>query len=167
MSFQKVLAPFFAVALLVAILAGMVLPSPQEEQPSLPDDLGQYEHINTLVVPGSESPIHGIHHFYMNPLGFEIFLNGGTEEYPDGAIIVGKVFKPLETEEGRFKEGELAAYTLMVKDSDSPATRETGGWHFVMFGPDRENRGVDPVEGCFGCHAPSPGTDFILSTPLR
>ena len=28
------------------------------------------------------------------------------------------------------------------------------------------DKGVDPVQACFGCHEPSPETDFVLSSPL-
>jgi hypothetical protein len=167
MSLPKAHALLLGGALLLALLSGMALALPQDQAPALPDDMSEYKHINTLVVPQSESPIHGIHHFYMSPEGREAFLAGGTDEYPDGTIIVGKVFQPVETGGGHLKEGELAAYTLMVKDSNAPATRQTGGWHFAMFGPDRKNQGVDPVEGCFGCHTPSPETDFVLSKPLK
>jgi len=149
------------------IVLGAVSSDPQGSQElSLPADLHQYDHINTLVVPSADSPIHGIHHFYMSENGRDLFLDGGTDQYPDGTVFVGKVYQPVETEEGRYREGALAAYTLMMKDSGSEATGETGGWHFAMFGPDGTNRGVDPVEGCFGCHQPSSDTDFVLSKPL-
>jgi hypothetical protein len=125
-----------------------------------------FEHINTLVAPDTARPIHGIHHFYMSQTGMELFRNGGTAEYPEGTVIVGKVYKPMETSGGHYKEGDLAGYTMMKKDPDAGTTQATGGWHFVMFGPDRMDQDVDPVVGCFGCHAPSRETDFVLSTPL-
>ena len=140
-----------------------VVPDPG---PGLPDDFDGFVHINSLLVPDDESPIHGFHHFYMNNRALGTFRGGGTDEYPDGTIIVGKVYAPEKTDEGRYREGELAAYTLMQKEAGALETRATGGWHFVMFDAEGANKGVDPVQACFGCHEPSPGTDFVLSSPL-
>jgi hypothetical protein len=80
---------------------------------------------------------------------------------------VGKVFKVHETDEGRLKEGELAAYTHMEKDAGASDTQETGGWRFVMYTAAGGKKDVDPVQACFQCHQPSPETDYVLSTPLK
>ena len=134
--------------------------------PVLPDSLDTFEHVNTLVVPDPDSPIHGIHHFYANDRAAAAFDAGGSDEYPTEAIFVGKVFKPVKTDEGWYKEGDLVAYTLMEKDPVDVAARVTGGWHFVMYDAEGAVKSVDAVEACFGCHEPSPETDFVLSTPL-
>jgi hypothetical protein len=160
------LVPTLTLLAFAALAGGLALAMSHGEAPSLPADLEDHHHVNTLVVTDDESPIHGIHHFYMGETGRDLFLGGGTDEYPDGTTFVGKVFKPERSEEGRWREGKLAAYTLMLKDSGEEATTETGGWHFVMYGPDGTSRGVDPVRDCFGCHRPQPDTDFVLSTPL-
>ena len=135
--------------------------------PVLPDNLDTFEHVNTLVVPDPDSPIHGIHHFYANHRAAAALEAGGSDEYPTEAIFVGKVFKPVKTDEGWYTEGDLVAYTLMEKDPVDVAARVTGGWHFVMYDAEGASKGVDPVEACFGCHEPSPETDFVLSTALE
>lgn len=137
-----------------------------DPDPGLPEDFDGFVHINSLVVPNQESPIYGIHHFYMNDLALGTFRSGGTREYPDGTVIVGTVYTPVKTEKGRYKEGDLMAYTLMQKEADAVETMATGGWHFMMFEADGQSTGVAPVKDCFGCHEPSPETDFVLSTPL-
>jgi hypothetical protein len=155
--------PFLPVVLLLATV--IVGTASMKEPPGLPD-MAAYTHINTLVVPDSESPIHGIHHFYMNDVALKTFrqgVNGG--EYPEGAIIVGKVFKPVTTEEGRIREGDLAGYTYMEKQP-MPMTERTGGWRFVKYSPAGEQMGVNPVQDCFSCHEPSKETDYVLSEPL-
>ena len=151
----------------LVFLSGLALAMSHGDAPSLPENLQNFKHINTLFVVDSESPIHGIHHFAIGKKGREAFLQGGTEEYPEGTTFLGRVYKPVQTKDGRYKEGKLVAYTMMHKDPSSKATKDTGGWHFVMFGPNGENKGVDPVKSCFGCHKPSPDTDYVLSTPLE
>jgi len=155
-----------AIAAAALATVALAVAASEHQEPTLPADLTDYEHINTLVVPDAESPIHGIHHFYMGPTGRQEFRAGGTDEYPDGTTIVGKVFAPVKTDDGRYMEGDLVAYTMMKKDAGAQATAATGGWHFTMHEPGGEAKGVDPAQACFGCHQPSPRTDFVLSTPL-
>lgn len=166
MNNRKAIIEFIVIFALLSI-AGTARTMSHGASPELPADLDDYKHVNTLVAPSADSPIQGIHHFYMGKTGRKTFMQGGTDEYPDGTTFVAKVYKPVKTEEGRYMEGDLAAYTMMKKDSGSEATKETGGWFFVMFGPDRKNKGVDPVKTCFGCHEPSPETDYVLSKPLK
>lgn len=86
--------------------------------------------------------------------------------YPPGTKILGKVYKPVKTEDGRIKEGELAAYTYMVKDPDSEKTKATGGWHFVKFDTQRNRVDIAPEQACFGCHKPHKKSDYVKSKPL-
>ena len=133
----------------------------------LPENMKEFRHVNTLVVPDKESPIHGIHHFYLSETGMETFMSmeeGKT--YPNGTVFIGKVFKVTETDEGRYKEGDMAGITMMRKDSGSEMTKDTGGWHFVMFSPKGEAKDIDPVKACFQCHKPHEESDFVLSKPL-
>ena len=127
-----------------------------------------YQHVNTLVVPEADSPIHGIHHFYMNDKAQDVFSKHSPgADYPAGAKIVGKVFKVVKTDDGRIKEGDLAAYTYMEKAPDSDEAQKTGGWVFRQFDAKRKDMGVDPVAGCFGCHEPHANSDYVMSEPLR
>jgi hypothetical protein len=152
---------------IIGLVSVLILGMDHGDTPSMPDDLSAYEHVNTLVVPRSDSPIHGIHHFYVNRRGLTHFEDGGTEQYPDRTIFLGKVFAPVETEDGWIREGELVAYTLMQKDADAESTADTGGWHFVMYDAQGGAKDIDPAKDCFGCHEPSPETDFVLSQPLQ
>ena len=153
------------VALLCLCLAGILLGLQKAE---LPDDMDDFKHINTLVVPDKESPIHGIHHFYLNKKGMNTFHSMAEgKTYPDGTIFIGKVFKVVETEQGRLKEGDMAAVTYMRKQIDSEETKNTGGWHFVMFTPDGTPKDIDPQKACFQCHKPFEKSDFVISQPLK
>ncbi len=164
---NKNLSKGLMILITIMLTAGLALAMSHSDQLSMPKELNEFDHINTLFVPNTASPIHGIHHFYMGTKGRKAFMQGGTDEYPDGTTFVGKVYKPVKTEAGRYQEGDLAAYTMMKKDSSAKVTKKTGGWHFVMFGPDGKNKGVDPAKSCFGCHKPSPETDYVLSKPLK
>jgi hypothetical protein len=160
-------------AFLAAALAALAALAPLaagagEAGRSLPADLDQYRHVNTLVVPGADSPIHGIHHFYMNETARQAFRQRpGKGGYPAGSRIVGKVYKVVETDDGRLREGGLAAYTYMAKEPDYVSAEKTGGWLFVMFDAQGRAKDLNPAQKCFGCHAPSPETDYVLSEPLE
>ena len=158
----RIVIPFFALLLLIA---ATVISSSHET--GLPEDLASFQHVNTLVVPDTTSPIHGIHHFYANESALKT-MKAGVEggSYPDGATFVGVVFAPHKTTDGRYREGDRAAYTLMRKDAGNEATSETGGWHFVMFTAGGEKMDIDPVKNCFGCHQPHQKTDFVMSELL-
>jgi hypothetical protein len=156
-------------ALAALLAAAPALPAAAEDaRRSLPDDLTSFRHVNTLVVPDAESPIHGIHHFYMNDKARQAFRRRpGKGGYPAGAAIVGKVYQVVETEDGRLKEGGLAAYTYMAKEPGHVSAEKTGGWLFVMFDAQGRPKDLNPARKCFGCHAPSPQTDYVLSEPLQ
>lgn len=103
----------------------------------------------------------------MNQKGLQKFKHAaGGAAYPAGTKILGKVYKPLKTEDGRIKEGELAAYTYMVKDPDSEKTKSTGGWHFVKFDAQRNRVDIQPMQTCFSCHKPHKESDYVMSKPL-
>jgi hypothetical protein len=139
-----------------------------EHDIALPKNMTEFKHINTFVVTSADDPLQGIHHFYINETGLQTFrkgVNGGS--YPAGTEILGKVYKPIEIQEGQFKEGTLAAYTFMVKDPNSSRTAETGGWHFLKFEPGGDPIQINPVRDCFGCHMPHKKSDYVLSEPLE
>ncbi|HSO06630.1 MAG TPA: cytochrome P460 family protein [Pelomicrobium sp.] len=157
--------PVAAVAAASLLAAGAALAA--DSAVSLPTDLGGYRHINSLVVPNPTSPISGIHHFYIGETGRLEFLDGlGGKPYPAGTTIVGKVFTVTKNAEGNYKEGDIAAYTMMVKRPDDPKAQKTGGWRFAMFDSNGKPKDIDPVSACFGCHKPHAGTDYVISRPL-
>lgn len=155
----------------LSLLALTLLPATTvisgSSESGLPEDLASFQHVNSLVVPDSDSPIHGIHHFYANQSALKTLRTGISDgSYPDGSVFVGVVFAPEKTKDGRYMEGKRAAYTVMRKASSDQATRETGGWHFAMFTATGEKMDVDPVKDCFGCHQPHADTDFVMSDLL-
>lgn len=155
------------VTVLIIATAWMIQAS-SHDAPSLPKDMSDFQHINSLVVTNADSPIHGIHHFYMNGKGMETFKESAANgAYPEGTRIVGKVFKVVATENGRYMEGDLAAYTYMEKAPEHPMAEKTGGWIFMQFDAKKDDMGVDAVKNCFGCHKPHEKTDFVMSKPLK
>ena len=154
-------------AMVVAGMVAGVATGQSLSEPKLPPDLATYTHVNSLVVPDSDSPLHGMHHFYANKSARAVLEAGGAENYPDQSIFVGKVYSLVETDEGRYQEGDLVAYTLMRKASGAKETQETGGWRFAMLDSEGNPKDIDPVADCFECHRPHADTDFVLSEPLR
>ena len=149
------------------ILIFIMVEALAQKNVSLPRDMKNYRHINTLVVP-VDSSIHGIHHFYINVKGLETFKSEVEgDEYPTGTKIIGKVYKVVETGAGRIKEGDLAAFTYMEKAPKVPVTKDTGGWIFAKFDAKGNRVQIDPVKDCFQCHRPHSKSDFVLSEPLQ
>ena len=162
---SRILATTISLLALALLLAATVTSS--SHQPGLPQDLASFQHVNTLVVPDTTSPIHGFHHFYANESALKTLKAGvGDGSYPDGALFVGVVFAPEKTGDGRYMEGKRAAYTVMRKATDDEATQNTGGWHFAMFTAAGEKMDIDPARACFGCHQPHAETDFVMSELL-
>jgi hypothetical protein len=134
----------------------------------LPKNASDYEHINTLFVPDEKLPVFGIHHFYMNDKGLPTFSKSqGKVTYPDGTIILGRVYDVVLRDDAGFEEGKLLAYTYMEKDKDNPMTKVTGGWIFAKFSPDGKRMDINPAADCFPCHAPLSQSDFVFSDPLK
>ena len=153
------------IGLICLFMVGMVI---SRQDVELPDDMSKFSHVNTLAVPDAESPIHGIHQFYLNEKGMEVFTSDKEgKKYPDGTIFLGRVYKVVKTDDGWLKEGDLMAVTYMRKESDSEAVQNTGGWRFVMFTPDGSVKDIDPLKACFFCHKPHEKSDFVISTPLQ
>jgi hypothetical protein len=134
---------------------------------TLPKNMQDFKHVNTLIIPDKNNSIFGIHHFYMNSEGLERFRNQAEgEPYPEGTKIVGKVYDVLSREGGGYKEGDLLAYTYMQKAPGMEKTKNTGGWLFVKFDAKGDAASINPATDCFVCHAPAKASDFVLSEPL-
>lgn len=159
---------YFAGLSVVAVALAAYAKAPASRAQGLPEDLDEYEHINSIVVPDPESPVMGFHHFYMNGTGLETFQAAKDDvEFPAGTVIVGKVYQPQRTEDGAYKEGKLLAYTLMRKAPNSPTTEDTGDWQFAKFDPQGKPVKIDPVADCFHCHKPHAATNYVISDPLE
>ena len=129
---------------------------------SLPKDLPAYKHIGSLIIPDKNSPLFGIHHFYMNKTGQAAFEKGGA--YPKGTIIVGKVYEVATSAEGAMNEGAMRFQTFMKKDA---AAKDTGGWLYAAFAPDGKQVQKDVKTDCFACHASVKDADYVFSKPLK
>jgi hypothetical protein len=92
----------------------------------------------------------------------------GKLPFPDGAIIARLAWKYVPSEEnnkvfGReqsFVAGDAPNVQLMVKDSSKYAA--TGGWGFAQF---NDGKPVDAagLSGCYACHVPVKGRDFVFT----
>jgi Cytochrome P460 len=92
----------------------------------------------------------------------------GRFPFPDGAIIARLAWNYVPSEEnnkvfGRaqsFVAGSPTNVQFMVKDSKKYAA--TGGWGFAQF---NDGKAVEPtaLSGCFGCHVPVKGRDFVFT----
>ncbi|HEX9138058.1 MAG TPA: cytochrome P460 family protein, partial [Nitrospirota bacterium] len=92
---------------------------------ALPKDLDSYTYTGSLVIPDKNSPLFGFFHYYMNNKGLTAFKKG--DPYPEGTIIVGKVYDVVTSPAGGMIEGKILRYSYMRKDMSA---KETGGWIF-------------------------------------
>jgi hypothetical protein len=92
----------------------------------------------------------------------------GRLPFPDGAIIARLAWKYVSSEDnnkafGRaqsFVAGDATNVQFMVKDSRKYAA--TGGWGFAQF---NDGKPIDEagLVGCYACHVPVKGRDFVFT----
>jgi cytochrome P460 len=152
---------FNMLAALVVVLALMALPTAAAEL-SLPKDAGSYRHVGSFIISDKNSPLFGIHHFYLNKTGEAAFEKGTA--YPTGTIFIGRVYEAETTPDGALNEGKMLFQTYMKKD---PSAKDTGGWIFAAFTPDGKQIPKDPKTDCFACHTPAKDSDYVFSKPLK
>ena len=74
---------------------------------------------------------------------------------------------PVRDAKGRFQKGDLVAYTVMQKDAGFgaayPADIRNGDWEYQVFGADKQVNAKANLKGCFQCHKPHAGQDFVIS----
>ena len=75
--------------------------------------------------------------------------------------------QPLRDANGRFQKGDLVAYTVMEKragwGSEYAADIRNGEWEYQVFTPDRKVNEKANLKGCFQCHKPHEGQDYVIS----
>jgi cytochrome P460 len=142
------------------ILAWAIIAWAGEE--ALPKDLDSYTYTGSLIVPDKNSPLFGFFHYYMNAKGLAAFKTGGP--YPDGTIIVGKVYEVMASPVGGMIEGKLLRYSSMRKDQSA---KETGGWTFAVFSAGGKPIQKDVKTACFACHMAAKDSDYVFSKPLE
>ena len=74
---------------------------------------------------------------------------------------------PARDANGRFQKGDLVAYAVMEKragwGSEYPADIRNGEWDYQVFGADKKVNDKANLKGCFQCHKPHQGQDFVIS----
>ena len=74
---------------------------------------------------------------------------------------------PVKDGKGRFQKGDLVAYTVMQKGAgwggEFPADIRNGEWEYQVFNHERKVNDKANLKGCYQCHKPHEGQDFVIS----
>lgn len=94
---------------------------------------------------------------------------------PSGTVLTLVQYKaqldaagnPIKGPNGRFLKGDLVAYTVMEKrtgwGTEYPDSLRNGEWEYQAFSPDKKVNDKANLKGCFECHKPHAGQDFVIS----
>jgi hypothetical protein len=140
-----------------------------QDRLKIPAGFERWYLVNSMLVT-KDSPsfgaIGGLHHIYINSIGFARLKKGGSAPYPDGTIFVDDV-RDFSLVDGAYMQGSRKAIPVMLKDSKRYAS--TGGWGFQAWagGDPKKPLVTDAVKGCFECHAPQKAQDYTFSTYLH
>jgi plastocyanin len=96
---------------------------------------------------------------------------------PDGTVLTMIQYKaqvdpqgnPLKDARGRFLKGDLVGYAVMEKrqgwGAEYPDDLRNGDWEYGAFLADGKPNDKANFKGCFQCHKPHDGQDFVMSYP--
>jgi len=74
---------------------------------------------------------------------------------------------PVKDANGRFKKGDLVAYTVMEKragwGSEYAADIRNGEWEYQVFNHEKKVNDKANLKSCFQCHKPHEGQDYVIS----
>ena len=74
---------------------------------------------------------------------------------------------PVKDGKGRFQKGDLVAYTVMQKGAgwggEFPADIRNGEWEYQVFNHEKKVNDKANLKGCYQCHKPHEGQDFVIS----
>ena len=162
---------FFLVRALVVVaflVVGTVSAAPPVDKLAIPAGFEHWYLVNSMVVTKDSplsSAIGGIHHIYVNSVGFARLKMGGSTPYPDGTIFTDDV-RDFSLVDGSYIQGSRKAIPVMLKDARKYAS--TGGWGFQAWagGDPKKPLVTDPGKACFACHAPQKDNDSVFSTYL-
>jgi len=166
---RRRLFPALAVAVAVAAFVPPLLAASGGNDLEIPSDFQHWYLVNSMIVT-KDSPlsatIGGLHHIYVNSVGFHRLETGGSTPYPDGTIFTDDV-RDFSLADGSYSQGSRKAITVMVKDAKKYAS--TGGWGFQVWagGDPKKPLATDPVKMCFTCHIPQKANDYTFSTYLH
>jgi Cytochrome P460 len=158
------------IVVVVAFLAfGTVFAAPAGDALKIPADFQHWYLVNSMIITKDSplfSTIGGLHHIYINSVGFARLKQGGSTPYPDGTIFVDDV-REFSLADGAYSQGSRKAIPVMLKDSKKYAS--TGGWGFQAWagGDPKKPLVTDAATACFACHTPQKSNDFTFSTYLR
>ena len=94
---------------------------------------------------------------------------------PQGTVLTLVQYKavvddkgaPKRDANGRFQKGDLVAYTVMEKragwGAEYPDDIRNGEWEYQVFAADKKVNDKANIKGCFQCHKPHAGQDFVIS----
>jgi plastocyanin len=94
---------------------------------------------------------------------------------PSGTVLTLVQYKavvddkgaPVKDANGRFKKGDLIAYTVMEKrigwGGEYKDDIRNGEWEYQAFKADKSVNTAAKLEPCFVCHKPHAGQDYVIS----
>jgi hypothetical protein len=126
-----------------------------------------YRDWKLISVAHEEGSLNDLRAVLGNDIAIKAYRDGRLP-FPDGAIIARLAWKYVPSEEnnkvfGReqsFVAGDATNVQFMVKDSTKYGA--TGGWGFAQFN-DGKPVNAAGLSGCFGCHVPVKGRDFVFT----
>jgi Cytochrome P460 len=157
-------------AVLVATLAiGTVFAAPAGDALTIPMGFQHWYLVNSMIVT-KDSPIFealgGLHHIYINPVGFTRLTKGGATPYPDGTVFTDDI-REVSLADGSYSQGSRKAIAVMLKNAKK--YESTGGWGFQVWGGGDPKKPLvtDAAKSCFACHTPQKANDYVFSTYLH
>lgn len=126
-----------------------------------------YRDWGLVTVAHEEGKLNDIRAILGNDVAIKAYREGKLP-FPDGAIIARLAWHYVASEENNrafggaqsFVAGTPTNVQFMVKDSSKYAA--TGGWGFVQF-DDGKPVEAAKLSGCFACHVPVQGRDFVFA----
>jgi Cytochrome P460 len=126
-----------------------------------------YRDWKLISVAHEEGSLNDLRAVLGNDLAIKAYREGKLP-FPDGAIIARLAWKYVPSEENNrvfgheqsFVTGDATNVQFMVKDSRKYAA--TGGWGFAQFNDGKAIEATG-LSGCFGCHVPVKGRDFVFT----
>jgi plastocyanin len=94
---------------------------------------------------------------------------------PSGTVLTLVQYKavvddkgaPVKDANGRFKKGDLVAYTVMEKRAgwggEYAADIRNGEWEYQVFNHEKKVNDKANIKACFQCHKPHEGQDYVIS----
>lgn len=154
---RRAAVAFLATALALAALAAAAA---EKGAPALPPGFRAWKHVRSIAVTDPEHGMYGFHDGYANDAALRgLRAKERPPRYDDGATFVVSIYE-IESRQGLTGAGAKRRDVVQVKDRKAT---ETGGWRFAAFDAAGKPVPVDAAE-CFGCHARSPESDFVLTS---